>query len=294
MNIRRRLYVTAVLVPVVVSLSACGDGGKNSPAATGGTKAGPIAAEKKAAETIAEGWGDLNLRFVFDGDVPAPRKLKITGTDAAVCSKHSPTDQSLVVGSDGGLANVFVYLRPGRSETVKVHPDYESLVGQPVTLRNKGCAFTPHALTLWTQQPLVIQNDDEVVHNTKADFSLISSNESFNVQIPVDESITKHLTDSEALPIRFACSSHLWMDGYLLVRDNPYMGVSAADGTLKIANIPSGYKNFIVWHERLGKLIEVDQDGQTVIWKKGIARFAIKPGSSSTIEIKIDPKKHGL
>ena len=79
----------------------------------------------------------------------------------------------------------------------------------------------------------------------------------------------------------------------MLIRDNPYMGVSAADGSLTIANIPSGHWDFSVWHERFGKLVEVEQNGQTVLWRRGITRFAIKPGPSDTIEIKVDPKKYG-
>ena len=190
----------------------------------------------------------------------------------------------------GGLANVFVFLRPRRGEPVKVHSDYEQLVGKPVHLRNKGCAFTPHALTLWTKQPLVIHNDDEVGHNTKADLDL---NDSFNDQIPTGKSITKELTKSERRPSRFACNAHPWMGGFLLIRDNPYMGVSARDGSLTIANIPSGHWDFSVWHERFGKLVEVEQNGQGALWSRGIARFAIKSGPSDTIEIKVDPKKYG-
>ena len=76
MNIRQRLFVTAVLAPIVVSLSACGDDGKNNTVAAGSAKSSSTATEKKTEkkteETIAAGWGDLNLRFVFDGTAPAP------------------------------------------------------------------------------------------------------------------------------------------------------------------------------------------------------------------------------
>jgi hypothetical protein len=44
------------------------------------------------------------------------------------------------------------------------------------------------------------------------------------------------------------------MQGYLLVRNDPYMTVSAADGTFEIKNLPAGEHEFQFWHELSGYL----------------------------------------
>ena len=285
----RQTISTVLLAGLAITFSACGD--RETGQGSGGNSSSANTKPQPEEPKVAEGWGELTLRFVYDGTAPTPRKLPLSGADAPHCAKHAPLDESLLVDAGGGLANVIVYLRPGSGDTVKVHPDYEQLAGQPVKLTNKQCAFTPHVLTLWTRRPLVVSNDDTLGHNTKADLTI---NDAFNEQISPGKSITKHMSRSERRPVKFVCNSHPWMSGYLLVRDNPYMGVSATDGTLTIRNIPSGHWKFGVWHERFGNLVEVEQDGKHVLWSKGIVKLTIQPGKSNPIVIKVNPKHYGL
>ena len=51
------------------------------------------------------------------------------------------------------------------------------------------------------------------------------------------------------------------MKGYLYVRGDPYMAVTAEDGTFEIANIPAGEHEFQFWHESVGYLKDVKFDG---------------------------------
>ena len=76
-------------------------------------------------------WVSLQGRFVLDGDVGEPAAINVN-KDTEFCSKHSPVDETMVVGEGGELANVFVYLYLRRGKSVEVHPDLESPGDEPV------------------------------------------------------------------------------------------------------------------------------------------------------------------
>jgi len=228
-----------------------------------------------AAPVQAADWGTLKGRFVYDGPKVVPEKLTIN-KDVQVCSKHTPIDESLLVDENGGVANVLVYIRVPRGETLDVHPDYEKTADAEVVLDNKHCRFAPHVALLRTSQKLVLKNSDPVGHNTKADCFF---NPSFNVLIPSGGSIEQQMGQPERLPVRVACNIHPWMSGFLLIREDPYMAVSAEDGTFQIQNIPAGTHEFQFWHEKSGYLggIKLGSAGETE--KRGRAELAIKSGT---------------
>ena len=67
-------------------------------------------------------WADLTGRFVVEGTPPEPEKLKVD-KDVECCGKFDVRDESLLVGKDGGLENVYVYLRTKTREKVKICPE---------------------------------------------------------------------------------------------------------------------------------------------------------------------------
>ena len=277
------LVATALLV-----ITGCGGAKTKTPSGKrppipGKTKSTPGPTVGPKAPAVAEGWGDLKLRFVYDGEAPKPAKLSVAGPDAAFCKKNHPVDEDLIVGPKGGLANVVVYLRT-KNRTVKIHPDYEALAEKPVKVVNKNCRFAPHITTVWTKRTLTVSNDDTIAHNTKAD---LFKNEPFNIQIPPGKSINRELTKSEIVPNGISCGSHTWMTAYVLVRDTPYMKVSGADGTLEIKNIPAGEWKFILWHEKSGYLKEITVDGSAMTLKRGIVDWSISPDASDVKVIKV-------
>lgn len=126
--------------------------------------------EKTTAESrdLSEGpkWGHLRGRFVFVGKPPEPKRL--------VAAKGTPTceealyDESLIVGSDGGLANVFVWLvTEDLARPLAVHPSYEKNAGGKVEFKFQHCRLFPHAHLLWTTQTLLEDNQDKISHDPK-------------------------------------------------------------------------------------------------------------------------------
>lgn len=232
---------------------------------------------------LAAEWGTLKGRFVYDGAKPTAAKITPT-KDVEVCSQHQLYDESLVVGDDGGLSNVVVYVR---TKGVDVHPDYASSQSGAVELDNKDCRFAPHVIGVRTGQPLEIKNSDPVGHNTNASLTI---NPPFNVIIPSGGSTTQNLKSAELLPAPVSCNIHPWMKGWLLVRPDPYFAISAEDGTFEIKNLPAGKElEFQVWQEKSGYVQNAKIDGKDAGWKRGRFKMTIKPGDNDLGEIKLDP-----
>lgn len=198
-------------------------------------------------------WGSLKGRFVVDGTPPTLPTLNL-GTDA-VCNEHHPVNQAVVVGENGALENVVVYVDLRRGQTIDVHPDYAATKDEPVVLNNEGCAFHPHVCLVRTGQPFVIKNSDPTGHNTNAK---LQRNGAFNVLIGQGEENQRTFNRAVSRPLPVTCNIHPFMLGYLLVRDDPYMAVSGEDGTFEIANLPAGKHSFQFWQEVPGYLKNVN------------------------------------
>ncbi|MCG8584915.1 MAG: hypothetical protein MI757_09410 [Pirellulales bacterium] len=230
-------------------------------------------------------WGTLKGRFVLDGKAPAPAKLAIAKDKEACCADGCPTDDSLLVGPDGGLANVVIYVRTKKGDKIAVHPDYVKDADAKLVLDNKNCVFVPHVSTIRTGQTLVLKNSDAVAHNTNIQ-PIKPGNTPSNVTIPAGGSAEYKFNEAETLPTPAICNIHPWMKSYVLARDDPYATVSAKDGTFEIKNLPAGGElEFQLWHERAGYVRDVDVNGTTA--KRGRVKIDIKAGDNDVGEIKV-------
>jgi hypothetical protein len=54
---------------------------------------------------------------------------------------------------------------------------------------------------------------------------------------------------------KMKCDVHPWMVAWVVVVDNPYYAVTAADGSYKIdtKNLPDGNYSLVAWHEKYGE-----------------------------------------
>ena len=156
----------------------------------------------------AADWGSIKGRFVFDGTPTPPTPIKID-KDVEVCGKHNLMTQDLVVGPDGGVANVVVWVR-GK---VKVNPEYKKTADDKIVLDNKNCHFIPHVVGVRVGQTLEIKNSDPVAHNTKID----GLNLQVNPLIPAGAADDEAITLPENLPAHVSCSIHQWMSALLVV-----------------------------------------------------------------------------
>jgi hypothetical protein len=117
----------------------------------------------------------------------------------------------------------------------------------------------------------------------------VNQQSSFNQIIPAGGTYETVVPKDEGRASPVSCNIHPWMKGWLLVRDDPYMAVSAADGTFEIKNIPVGQHEFQFWQEAAGFLKEVSFKGGKAD-RRGRAKIKIESGEIDLGEIKVSAK----
>jgi len=227
-------------------------------------------------------WGDLVGRLVYDGTPPERKKLKVD-KDVDCCGKFDIRDESLMVGPDQGLANVYVYVR---TRKVPIAPELAESAPKQVVLDNRDCIFKPHCMAIWyPRQEYAIINSDPIAQNVA--FSPLGDTPANIILAPVkegqDDPNTRavwRFNRAQIVPVPIACNYHPWESAFVLPRDNPYVAISGLDGTFRIARLPVGKLEFQVWQERVGYL-DLPQ------WPKGRFELAIQPGVNDLGTIRV-------
>ncbi|TWT39688.1 cupredoxin domain-containing protein [Blastopirellula retiformator] len=230
----------------------------------------------------AEGWGTIKGKFVVDGKVPPPAELNIT-KDKAVCTKKKLFDENLLVGPDGGLKNVCVWVSLGRRDPQPpVHPSYEGTANEAIQVDNLACAYVPHVAVVRPSQKVEFTNSDPIAHNFKVDGF---ANNPFNSLVPAGGTYEHQFTSEERVPMVASCSIHPWMTGYIVCKESPYVAVSAEDGTFEIKNMPAGEWNFQFWHTSGGYLGEVTMGGKKEKDRKGEYEVEVEDGETTDLGV---------
>lgn len=249
---------TEPTVTILLSDKASDAATGEAPASTGGV-------------TVA-GYGTFKGRVVLSGAAPVlpPLLAKGAPTKDAICAANTIPDES-IVSENGGLGNVFVYLKKVPGGEVPPPPT------DPIPIDQKGCHFLPHAAVCRVKQPLVFMNSDPVAHNTA--FSPPGSN-TFNQTIVANDTkgVPYVYSRPEAVPVRAKCDFHAWMGSYHLPLNHPWGVVTAPDGTFEITGVPGAPCEFVVWHEKAGYI------------NRGL-KVTIQPDQTVEQEITVDASK---
>ena len=239
-----------------------------------------LAATTFLSPVSAADWGNLQMRLVYDGQPPAPKRFNAG-------SAGEMADESLLVNeNDRGIQNVFVYLY-APNESVAVHPEYSQAAASKLTMKIMGGKLVPRAAIARTTQTLVFQDSDSVSYNLKYE---LFQNKPFSALLPAGGSASATFTAEENMPSQISCVIHPWLVGQLLVRDNPYFALSDDHGRISISKLPTGKRTFVVWHERTGFVQRVVRDGQPAGWSRGRLTLDIQPGDNDLGEIKLPPE----
>lgn len=263
-----RVLTTAVLcLAGAAGLSGCsqGLGGGASIEPTVDVKLDAVAdvGETQAVVEVA-GYGSVTGRVIVEGAVADLGPFLPAGElkDPTVCIREQIPDQRVIVGPDGGLANVFVFLprKPAGTKDEAAAPPAEVVMFDQQT-----CTFKPHAVLLRAGQEMRVLNADPITHNTHTN---PTKNASFNsaVRPGEREGIPLVYKRPEMSPVRVVCDFHPWMLAWHLPLDHPYGALTADDGAFAIADVPAGKHKFAVWHEghKLGDYtVEVVPDQDT-------------------------------
>jgi len=226
-------------------------------------------------------WGSLTGRFVLDGPVPAPKLAPAGGPGVG----KVPAEDLVVNPQNRGVANIVVLLRVKKGVETPVHPDFDDskFKETPITIREQGFRFVPHTVIVRVGQPIIIENADPVAHNPNIE-SVTGQNEALVQPLAAGAKAAYRLRAPENFPLRLRDNIHPWMQGNLYARDNPYGAVTDVDGKFTIKNLPVGELEFLVRHDS-GYVAKATLGGEPVDWKKGVAKFEIKPGKNDLGEI---------
>jgi polysaccharide lyase family 4-like protein len=238
----RNRFAVLVLAAVAVTF-ACGGGEKQEtqapPPAAGGAGAPPAAAGAPAAPA---GDASISGKVSFTGTVPPAEKIKLSADPKCVEMHKEGLEKQPIKVKDGGLADVYVYVKSG------LPPGNYPAKTDPVTIDQHGCNYTPHIVALETGQPLKIKNSDDTLHNIHPRPTI---NDEFNIGQPrKGMESTRTFTKREVMfPV--GCDVHPWMRAYISVLDNPFYTVTSEDGTFEIKGLPAGDYEIEAYHEKL-------------------------------------------
>jgi plastocyanin len=235
MHSNHRVALGVALTALVTAVIACG-GGTSQEAAP--TESAPIANPVDPATA-----GEVTGRVTFEGTAPKPAALRMDSDPNCVQPGNNPINESLVVGENGAVQNVFVYVKDGLGDLRFPVPP------AAVVLDQKGCHYVPHVLGVQVGQPLEVLNSDPTLHNVHA---LPKANREFNTGQPIPGMKHTHRFSTREVMVFFKCDVHPWMRAHVGVLDHPYFGVTGSDGTFNLKGLPPGSYTVEAWHETLG------------------------------------------
>jgi hypothetical protein len=278
--------LSAVAMAVAVALGiVAAPGCKKSRTETGETAAeeippaeeAPSAEETGARQPGAPGAPGPNDETGGESRPPAGPTGTITGTvkltgappempllqrgSDGFCARKEMHAETVLTGTGGALVNALVRIEPGAV------PAW--VPSEPVVVDQVDCMYRPRVQGGVRGQTLEVRNSDGTAHNVNArrlpwgerrDVDTI-----FNRGQPAGSPpLTGPIRDGDILKLK--CDSHGWMQGYVVVGDNPYFAATGEDGRFAIENAPVGTYTLQSWHEYYGvktQTVTVNEDGAT-------------------------------
>jgi hypothetical protein len=241
--IRSKMLSPAVLA-ILVAIG-CGGKPQEADATDAASQAAAPAqhAQAPAGASAPGGSASVTGMVRFEGTAPAAEKVKMDADPVCQQQHASPVmTEEVVVGSDGGLKNVFVYVKEGAKGPFPAP-------AAPVQLNQAGCWYAPRVFGIQVNQPLEIVNSDPTLHNVNAK---PVANQPFNVAQPTKGMKTKKSFTKPEIGVKFKCNVHPWMSAYAGVVEHPFFGVSDERGAFSISGLPSGTYVVEAWHEKYG------------------------------------------
>lgn len=199
-------------------------------------EAGSLSQQRNALKDV----GRIVGRVEVEGHFEKPGPLKVY-KNRDFCGLQVP-NQSLLVGSRGGLQNVVLMIAGARSAT------RENQL-KNLALDNRNCAFVPHVQIAPVGSEILLLNSDPILHDVHA---RLGSETLFNEGLPTLRKVKKRLTRTGIITIQCEVL-HTWMSAYIVVTSSPYFALTDEKGEFVIEGLPAGSYKIEAWHEKLGR-----------------------------------------
>jgi plastocyanin len=148
---------------------------------------------------------------------------------------------------DGGLQNVYVYVKDGPPEAMNAPAPAGQ---QPVVLDQVGCKYVPHVAAVMKGGAVEFRNSDGTMHNLH---TMPVSNPGVDISQGAKGAPEVKTFDKPELMMPVRCKSHSWMNGFINVSATPFFAVTGPDGRFDISGLPPGTYTFGAVHEKLGE-----------------------------------------
>lgn len=191
--------------------------------------------------------GAVSGTIHFSGKAPA--RVKIDMSQDPVCSMMGGdnfSEQYLV--KDGGLANVFVYVKNGPPAAMSA----PAVSAAPVVLDQVGCKYVPHVVGVMRGGSVEFRNSDGTMHNIHT-MPTVAENAPVNVSQEARGAPETKRFDAPELMMPVRCNNHPWMNAFINVSATPFFAVTDAEGKFEIKGLPAGTYTLAAVHEKLGE-----------------------------------------
>jgi hypothetical protein len=199
-------------------------------------------------QVSAAGEGSITGSVMLSGTAPHMRGIDMS-KDPYCVKQHEnnpPKMENVVVGSNGGLQNVVLYISQGLTgNEASAVPLEEPVFDQ------KGCMYIPHVLAMDVDQKYKVITSDQTTHNIHPLPAPGAGNIGWNKSQPPGAPPIETSWKVEEVAISVKCNIHPWMHGWFAVVKGPY-AVSGENGSYTIKNVPAGSYTVTAWQEDLG------------------------------------------
>ncbi|MEO6034188.1 MAG: carboxypeptidase regulatory-like domain-containing protein [Verrucomicrobiota bacterium] len=187
----------------------------------------------------------ISGKIILKGTPPPEKNISLT-SDCGPLHPRNLQTRFYVIGENGALADVFVYIKDGLSGKTFDPPV------EPVLLDQAGCEYTPYVVGLQTKQKLLVRNSDPMMHNVHVIPKADGNKEANKAQMPKSKELVFGFDNPEIF-VTFKCDVHPWMFTYVGVVDHPFFAVSGKDGKFILKNVPDGKYLIEAVHRKAGR-----------------------------------------
>jgi plastocyanin len=184
-------------------------------------------------------------RVTLRGNPPPEKPIRL---DPA-CARLQPkpmTTRHFLVGEDGGLGDVLVYIKKGA-------PTNDPFGGERPVLEMAGCQFQPYVLGVRAGQAVTFRNTDAMLYNVHVT-PKAAGNREWNISFPARGMSAERKFDVPELFIRVKSQVHPWMFAYVSVLEHHWFAVTDANGWFALPpGLPPGRYVVAAHHLKAGE-----------------------------------------
>jgi hypothetical protein len=163
------------------------------------------------------------------GQAPAETTINVGDIPCAEPGQAPRTTHFFQTGTNGGLANTFVYITQGLSGPA-YPPSPDTL---ELTFTN--CVVEPYISTVMYGTRLVVRDVEGINHQLRFDGS-----SGVNPQPLFARGMVEFQNLQSSYLARVSCDTHRWESAYIAIYRTPYFAVTDERGAFSITNVPPG------------------------------------------------------